>query len=881
MGLRLTSRICLMCALALTTVFVSCSDEFDDSKINNRLDTLEERVAKLETEITTQISSLTALINGKTTVSSWTLDAETQTYKIILSDGSTLSVAQAETSTMPKISVAQDADGAYYWTLDGEPMLNASGENLYVDPKTAPSLRVNPGTGEWEISADGGATYLSTGIKAGDNASLITKVDDDATYVYFTLSDGTKLRVSKTVDFRIAMLCSKQYFAAAQTKAVKLDLSGVKKMAVYSKPEGWKASIVNEELSIKAPAANNASAELKGSIIVQAWFNDGTSDISEVAVEVGEAPHEITVNMDMSIAISTSDAVLNKDNWYGMAYGVTKYSDFSEKWLMSYIETNSRLNWDKNSPYTTSLKQLLGSDPVKGESYVVWGIDKFGSVGSVEYGEIIYTVVVVPDLAFAATEITFEDAMLSVTPKGIAKYYGGVFDKSQNDLDYYLDGINNYNEGVLVNGAYSGPLSKYAPLYGGTNKLQTGKTYCIYAIPYVAGKKDYTAEDAYTYEITIKEVTLGGTAVVTVGDIKASSTSVEATVTRGAGVYKYYTEYVADKDMAEYDTDEKLLAFLLKKTGQSTETYVVSKSGLLPDTKGWIVAVGIDKESKAGTIIKKEAATTELTYSDLTISKPETTVALRDATVKFPATAGIVQYKYIDVTLSAWNNSFIWGSKGPDGKQQGNEELTEKCLAIESTPSYNYKFVDAQPDGSVTLTLTGKTTSTDYVLFAMGVDADGNSTRMVRVDYTPQLAASVFVPATDPRYATATVTDIVVAGKAIGEYLQSEFDALPRSVITFNITRPANCQKCWYLINEPEGLQGVTKRHKTGSMISNYSTKEVTEETMAVSYPYYSNTSHIYVAWQDMDGNYYEYLDVSLRDLAKEDPKKEDPKPVE
>lgn len=93
---------------------------------------------------------------------------------------------KGDTGSAPVVSVSQDSDGVFYWTLDGEWLTDAEGHKLRVtgeDGKDgasgtagkdaiAPQVRINSTSNEWEISTDGGSTWTSTGVPAtGDTGA--------------------------------------------------------------------------------------------------------------------------------------------------------------------------------------------------------------------------------------------------------------------------------------------------------------------------------------------------------------------------------------------------------------------------------------------------------------------------------------------------------------------------------------------------------------------------------------------------------------------------------------------------------------------------------------------------------------------------------------
>lgn len=116
----------------------------------------------------------------------------------------------------PVIGVAQDTDGVYYWTLDGEWMLDGNGQKLRVTGQDGqdgqdgtngtngitPQLKIE--ADYWYISYDGGTTWTQLGKAKGedgadgqDGDSMFQSVTQDDLHVYFTLTNGTTIVIVK------------------------------------------------------------------------------------------------------------------------------------------------------------------------------------------------------------------------------------------------------------------------------------------------------------------------------------------------------------------------------------------------------------------------------------------------------------------------------------------------------------------------------------------------------------------------------------------------------------------------------------------------------------------------------------------------------------
>jgi len=203
----------------LTTA--SCSDKFGDDlrDIGSRVEVLEESVLQINKDVET-LHTIITIIESQGYVTDVARNQD-GTYTITFNDGSQVTLRDGKTGSDGRdgkdgkentlnISVAQDADGIWYWTLNGEWILDANGEKMRagaVDGKDGrdgtngkngqngingrngkdgrdgkdgkdgidgkdgksttafPIIRINETTNLWEISTDGGISWTSTGIQ--------------------------------------------------------------------------------------------------------------------------------------------------------------------------------------------------------------------------------------------------------------------------------------------------------------------------------------------------------------------------------------------------------------------------------------------------------------------------------------------------------------------------------------------------------------------------------------------------------------------------------------------------------------------------------------------------------------------------------------------
>ena len=210
--------ILLLSAIA----FIAC-EKFDDSKIWDELRDHESRITKLEElckQMNTNISSLQTIISALqendyvTNVSPVTENGVEIGYTISFAKGKSITIyhgkdgkdgedgEDGKDSYTPVIGVKQDNDGNWYWTLDGEWLLDSSGNKISaqnIDSENAsdavvPQLKVEDNF--WYVSCDGGKNWSKIKEANGDTTgSMFQYLKQDDMFVYFSLSDGTVIKL--------------------------------------------------------------------------------------------------------------------------------------------------------------------------------------------------------------------------------------------------------------------------------------------------------------------------------------------------------------------------------------------------------------------------------------------------------------------------------------------------------------------------------------------------------------------------------------------------------------------------------------------------------------------------------------------------------------
>ena len=225
-------RFLLSVVFATSLVFTSC--QFDDSAIWGKINDHEKRIVALEElckQMNTNISSLQSIVNALqkndyiTNVSPVRKDGEEIGYTITFAYGDTITIyhgtngkdgangKDGKDGYTPQIGVMKDTDGIYYWTVDGEWLLDSKGNKVQangvngangkdgIDGADGITPRLKIENDYWYVSYDNGATWTELGKATGEDETagdtIFSSVTQDDEYVYFNLADGTMITLPK------------------------------------------------------------------------------------------------------------------------------------------------------------------------------------------------------------------------------------------------------------------------------------------------------------------------------------------------------------------------------------------------------------------------------------------------------------------------------------------------------------------------------------------------------------------------------------------------------------------------------------------------------------------------------------------------------------
>ena len=319
---------------------VGCQ-KYNDTPLKNRVGELENRVTALEElckKMNTNISSLQTIVGALqnndyvTSVTPVTKNGETIGYTIAFSKSAPITIYHGENGKdgangadgkdgvngkdghTPVIGVRQDSDGVYYWTLDGEWLLDGAGNKVKAEGRDGqngadgkdgitPQLKIE--NGYWYVSTDNGTTWMNLGKATGedgkdgangtdgkdgiDGDSMFQSVTQDEDNVYFTLADGTIIIIPKKPRLAISFAEGTSLtFDVDETKTVNYTISGGNSNNVV------KAEMLNNDGNYTLYTASTSTT--KGTIKITAKIPTA----NRVIVSVSDGNHTIMAAIDVT-----------------------------------------------------------------------------------------------------------------------------------------------------------------------------------------------------------------------------------------------------------------------------------------------------------------------------------------------------------------------------------------------------------------------------------------------------------------------------------------------------------------------------------------------------------------------------------------------------
>lgn len=230
---------------------------------------------------------------------------------ISYNDGKTWTQLGPATGSTPQLGIQQDTDGMYYWTINGEWLLDDSGNKVRANGRDGqngndgsdgldgkdgitPQLKIEEGY--WFISYDNGSSWNQLGKATGedgiDGDSMFSQVTYDDEFVYLVLADNaTTLIIPRRSDeFNMQFVGGNDIVCSSgETVSISYTLTyGNENTEVAAIPHGgWEAKVEktgNTSGTITVTAPNPMK---DGEVIVLASDGKGKTIMKKLVFEEG------------------------------------------------------------------------------------------------------------------------------------------------------------------------------------------------------------------------------------------------------------------------------------------------------------------------------------------------------------------------------------------------------------------------------------------------------------------------------------------------------------------------------------------------------------------------------------------------------------------
>ncbi len=250
--------------------------------LKDRVDTLETKVAALESKVNENVSSIAKLAEAAAnavTIASVTPNEDKTSYTIKFSDGKTAVLTNGKDAEAPVVGM-KEFEGELYWTVNGEFMTN-NGVKVPVSGKT-PQFKIQDG--KWYVSYDGKA-WDEVPV-SGTVEPKLEMTETETEYV-FTLGE-TVIKIVKEKAFAIKVKADSRMVVSGQVVTIGYTLFGADATThVVAESKGLEAEVDEASSTVKITVPKTISADAY--VIVKAVRNsDGKYSAQYISFTQGE-----------------------------------------------------------------------------------------------------------------------------------------------------------------------------------------------------------------------------------------------------------------------------------------------------------------------------------------------------------------------------------------------------------------------------------------------------------------------------------------------------------------------------------------------------------------------------------------------------------------
>lgn len=250
--------------------------------LKDRVDTLETKVAALESKVNENVSSIAKLAEAAAnavTIVSVTPNEDKTSYTIKFSDGQTAVLTNGKDAEAPVVGM-KEFEGELYWTVNGEFMTN-NGAKVPVSGKT-PQFKIQDG--KWYVSYDGKAWDE---IPVSGTVEPKLEMTETETEYVFTLGE-TVIKIVKEKAFAIKVKADSRMVVSGQVVTIGYTLFGADATThVVAESKGLEAEVDEANSTVRITVPKTISADAY--VIVKAVRNsDGKYSAQYISFTQGE-----------------------------------------------------------------------------------------------------------------------------------------------------------------------------------------------------------------------------------------------------------------------------------------------------------------------------------------------------------------------------------------------------------------------------------------------------------------------------------------------------------------------------------------------------------------------------------------------------------------
>lgn len=755
--------------MAVCPAAVSC---YDDSALQEQIDMLVDKLYELETRLSNEIDALQDMLRGKALITDVSTNAATGVTTITLSTGSTLQLLP-EQDLESFITYITLGDGENYWAYVDE----SGKKQLFLDKdgKAIPVLSETPEVvtvdGETYLVV-GGVRYPLSGNSVFSDYELVTdELTGEVYAVTFTFGDDMTFTV--TVDGACGFYFVKQsgwstvmvsdwYIANGLTERVSVDARGVVDY-VLQIPDGWRVKEHKDiymgglYLDITAPSkelVESGVAAAEGDLKVVAVLEGGKATVARLyltttpfrnfGVSLGNVTAQMYNGLQKFVYGVCPEAAFDEDVLFETASGLLEAYDYPAGFGLSTDDLSA------------AVSDVLGSEPVAGESYVFWALPAmyYQNEDAAGYylaeGTFVTSSFNYASVDFEITGEKFRDATLTMDVLGADAYYMALVPAADYMLEDVLYALNNsYYEPKTSPMSYIGSVFELAGV-----TAEPATDYVAW-IALAEEGRTYTEQDLIVCGFSTLKLVEGADVKVVSGEVSATALDVKVPLTAEGAETLYYT-FMTSSDAKKYTDDKDKASYLLENgisiDGTSAEARlsdVLTKTK--PATTYVLLAVASDSEGRYGEVLTLECKTTEIIYNDLEV-KIELAANDPGNVVINISSEGAEGYLYWvgKISDNTWKSSNYLG---------GSAATAQEYMYVNPTHSRLTDVMNRYPVIDGVMTLTDLSNGVEHVIVIMAQAADGTYSKAYEMRFTTRtVAIGTIVTSDDSRWESARPT---------------------------------------------------------------------------------------------------------------------------